>query len=574
MRSKQTLNIQKNDENAKDDTQCLQENITSNINKSELLYVTRSSNLTIRCPFKSTNASLLWNGPPNLTSYSDNSVVNPAVKDVGIITGREHGEYNLIIYGFVESNEGAYQCSTLNDGQPVLRAFNVKLQIRKPVLSMSISPSKPVIEGSNISVECKATSFPSPYLLTLDGPGGNVLEFNNISDDKMMLRWTKSDIRSNAIGNYTCTAENHFAKGSATVWLNILYPPKVTINGRNYSETESARRLKCIAEGNPDSYKYKQWEHLYNGQHIRYINGLRNGPPLFLRQNLQSHYGKHGDSINIQFYIYSKPEVINVLTTSEKEHVNIEYETEKATRYRYFSQPECSVIGWCYCPEVPSIIGVLPGIKSVNIDWSGGFNGGSQQTFIIQYKQESQVEWFDHINKTDTHETSYTAVIDNLLPNKVYDVRMYAVNSMNRSQFSNVFTVTTRVNVAFNNMYGVNENRQPTVHGATSASVVYSNLSRNENGEALRSDQLPCRPSTSHVMPLNQQLVKHNPLELNYIEIDLDPVPQHRQFYIHGNDNRTEYSEIEIGVIGDPLQFCESETDDENDTIDCVTINP
>lgn len=63
------------------------------------------------------------------------------------------------------------------------------------------------------------------------------------------------------------------------------------------------------------------------------------------------------------------------------------------------------------------------------------------------------------------------------------------------------------------------------------------------------------------------------PSELNYIDIDLNPVPQDRQFYIHGEDNRTEYSEIEIGVIGDPLQFSESETDEDNDTVDCVAIN-
>lgn len=63
------------------------------------------------------------------------------------------------------------------------------------------------------------------------------------------------------------------------------------------------------------------------------------------------------------------------------------------------------------------------------------------------------------------------------------------------------------------------------------------------------------------------------PSELNYIEIELDPIPQDRKFYIHGNDNRTEYSEIEFGVVGDPLLFSESETDDDNDQLDCVSIN-
>lgn len=65
------------------------------------------------------------------------------------------------------------------------------------------------------------------------------------------------------------------------------------------------------------------------------------------------------------------------------------------------------------CREVPYITGVLPGIKLVKIDWIGGFDGGFIQTFFIEYTQESQEKWFDHINIPDTHETSYTAVINN-----------------------------------------------------------------------------------------------------------------------------------------------------------------
>ncbi|VDI10944.1 Hypothetical predicted protein [Mytilus galloprovincialis] len=110
--------------------------ISRDINKSEIIYVAKSSNLTIRCPFKSTKASFQWSGPPNLTSYSDNSKVNPAVKGVGISRGRENGKYNLIIYGFEESNEGVYQCLTLNDGKPVIHTFNFMLQINK------LSPDK------------------------------------------------------------------------------------------------------------------------------------------------------------------------------------------------------------------------------------------------------------------------------------------------------------------------------------------------------------------------------------------------------------------------------------------------
>lgn len=72
-----------------------------------------------------------WSGPPNFTTYNEHSAINPAVKDVEIIRSIENGEFNLIIYGFNESNEGAYQCLTLNEGKHVMHDFNVLLQISK-----------------------------------------------------------------------------------------------------------------------------------------------------------------------------------------------------------------------------------------------------------------------------------------------------------------------------------------------------------------------------------------------------------------------------------------------------------
>lgn len=76
--------------------------------------------------------------------------------------------------------------------------------------------------------------------------------------------------------------------------------------------------------------------------------------------------------------------------------------------------------------------------------------------YFIEYKQESQEKWLDPISVTDTHKTSYTAVIYNLLPNEVYDVRMYAVNNMNRSQFTNVFNVTTFGEICLKYVFTVN----------------------------------------------------------------------------------------------------------------------
>lgn len=90
------------------------------------------------------------------------------------------------------------------------------------MLSINVRPFESVIEGTHVSFECLAESIPSPILLKLEGPNGNILKFNNIPDEEMMLRFIISDIRRNEIGNYTCIADNTIANGTATVWLNIL----------------------------------------------------------------------------------------------------------------------------------------------------------------------------------------------------------------------------------------------------------------------------------------------------------------------------------------------------------------
>lgn len=106
-------------------------NFISDIYKSEILYVSKASNFTISCPFESVNFPVQWSGPPNLTVYSENSKINPALNNVGIIRGSANGELNLIIYDFEESNEGTYQCITLTDGKLVMYTMNVMLQISK-----------------------------------------------------------------------------------------------------------------------------------------------------------------------------------------------------------------------------------------------------------------------------------------------------------------------------------------------------------------------------------------------------------------------------------------------------------
>ncbi|XP_076109013.1 opioid-binding protein/cell adhesion molecule-like [Mytilus galloprovincialis] len=259
------------------------------LNKCEILYVAKSANFTIKCPFKSENGTVVWSGPPNLNTYSDKETVSSKVKGIGIIGDSANGEYTLIIYGFDEPNEGLYQCSAVFDKKPIMYAFEVLLQTRQPTISMNISPSESIIEGTNVLIECKARNNPSPSLLKLNGPDGNILNFTGNPDKEQMLRFTLSDIKRKDIGYYTCTARNSKANRTVSVLLNILYSPTVTITGRNFSNIEPVRNLDCVALGNPNTYKYKQWEHSFYGQHIRFLSGLKNGTLVLPFINKREH---------------------------------------------------------------------------------------------------------------------------------------------------------------------------------------------------------------------------------------------------------------------------------------------
>lgn len=53
------------------------------------------------------------------------------------------------------------------------------------------------------------------------------------------------------------------------------------------------------------------------------------GRPVFLQRNLKTYYGKYGDPINIQFYIYSIPDDTSVEIVQDNRNVSFEYGTEQ-----------------------------------------------------------------------------------------------------------------------------------------------------------------------------------------------------------------------------------------------------
>ena len=82
--------------------------------------------------------------------------------------------------------------------------------------------------------------------------------------------------------------------------------------------------------------------------------------------------------------------------------------------------------------------------KSVQVSWTPETDGGFEQTFHVQYKQDTKKEWTEVNVKEDqtTERGNRSVIIKNLSPGFTYQIRMFARNSKGRSPITEKWTVS------------------------------------------------------------------------------------------------------------------------------------
>jgi len=79
-------------------------------------------------------------------------------------------------------------------------------------------------------------------------------------------------------------------------------------------------------------------------------------------------------------------------------------------------------------PETPTNLHVISSTTtSITVQWRKGFNGGHPQTFVVSYKQDGTND--EHkLESNETTDTHYTLAINNLEPDEIYTLYLYAYN--------------------------------------------------------------------------------------------------------------------------------------------------
>ncbi|XP_072513043.1 sialoadhesin-like [Salminus brasiliensis] len=196
----------------------------------------------------SPSGKILQGSSVNLTCSSD---ANPPVQNYtwfkeggGSPVGSGHS------YSAVQS--GSYYCVAQNTyGSQTAPAVTLNVRYPPKRVSVSISPSGEIVEGSSVILTCSSDGNPPVQKYTW---------FKGTSLVATGETFTMKKISSVNSGGYKCRSSNeHGEKSSDTVTLDVLYPPKsisVSISPSGEIVEGSSVTLTCSSDGNPPVQKY------------------------------------------------------------------------------------------------------------------------------------------------------------------------------------------------------------------------------------------------------------------------------------------------------------------------------
>uniref|UniRef100_A0A3B4DTK6 Ig-like domain-containing protein n=1 Tax=Pygocentrus nattereri TaxID=42514 RepID=A0A3B4DTK6_PYGNA len=182
-----------------------------------------------------------------LTCSSD---ANPPVQNYTWFKGTSSvgkGEtYTMKKISSVDSGE--YKCRSSNEhGEKFSEALTLNVLYPPKSVSVSISPSGEIVEGSSVTLTCSSDANPP-------------VEYNWIKGTSSVGKgetYTMKEISSVDSGQYTCRSSNeHGEKLSEAVTLNVLYPPRNVRATSIRAPDSKSETLTCSSDANPPVQNY------------------------------------------------------------------------------------------------------------------------------------------------------------------------------------------------------------------------------------------------------------------------------------------------------------------------------
>nr|CAI5816835.1 unnamed protein product [Callosobruchus analis] len=193
------------------------------------------------------------------------------------ISYNDHRSWYLHIKTVQEVDRGWYMCQINTDP---MRSRKGYLQVVVPpsIVDRETSSDMVVLESSNVSMACKATGYPEPFIMWRREDGQDIRyngDFVNVVDGEILFITKVSRLH---MGIYLCIASNGVPPSiSKRISLKVQFPPMLSIpNQLEGAFVGQDVTLECRTEAFPTSINYWTTE---RGDMI--ISG--NGPTLIRR---------------------------------------------------------------------------------------------------------------------------------------------------------------------------------------------------------------------------------------------------------------------------------------------------
>ncbi|XP_052244411.1 nephrin-like isoform X1 [Dreissena polymorpha] len=334
------------------------------------------------------------------------------------------------------SDEGDYQCQASNTMQAIgnktlhgssKSQFYLDIQYAATIKHFYANTSKgrTIIIHQNQSLEliCEVDGDPYPSSHILNATGEQQLELNgSIAPSKYVTAYLHRARCEYDAGMYKCATnnvhvstlqeENLFILIQCSPTASPFAPPLTTLHMAPNDTAVLTFTIKAYPEPSITDVTWSKgvsggWDILSNDNHYTIsvsVDGLQT--ELIINSIQKNDFGIY--RVNVSNKIGSTSEVFTLQSKA--------------------------------APENPQGVNVVrSGITEIELEWIPGFNGGEQQTFIINYTDTNLEIW----NAIRVPDNSTTHTLRGLKPDTTYKVKMRAENIIGNSTWTDYIEIST-----------------------------------------------------------------------------------------------------------------------------------
>ncbi|KAJ8316522.1 hypothetical protein KUTeg_005929 [Tegillarca granosa] len=269
-------------------------------------------------------------------------------------------------------------------------------------------------EGETATFKCVVDSYPKSNVSWTSNTGKRRIDFIDLQKNVSLYNVTTNCLDT---GKYICTASN----GIGSPRIDTRYEQKNVTELR----IEDGQGLNI-------SVRYLA----YPIAKVTWVFSHQNSS-----DNTTKHLHHDEDDINIvnESYIYWQTSELTkpIMTEDDFGTYTVTFQNDLSSASSVF------YVNAARAPDPPEFVSseCLKDL-TVNVSWKPGFNGGSEQMFVIQYRQSSENNFTNWTNKLQDQRINITENVKGLTNGVEYAFRVVAVNSYGETS-SDKYSCTT-----------------------------------------------------------------------------------------------------------------------------------